>query len=173
MSDYKAWSEEGVRRLKSDAYANKYWNKTKIMIERHGGKWRAENGMVFELHDGAIFQYLTDHKEGVSSLIVTNLAAEIPYVAVLEMDMQGVPPEKRAALLADLEETAKKLRTQKEFVVIVEGDWLSKITMARWGTTNWRQHLKETQMTVDSRKVVGKKFNPDLIYSGDTFEVIA
>lgn len=172
MSDYMKRLDERIRRLKNDATARSNWRRLRIEIERKGGKWRADNGLVFELRDGAIYQYLSDHKEGVSNLVITALDAPIPYVAVLDIDLQGTPPNKRKALLEELEgEVAKVSSPEAEIVVIVETDWLSKISLARWGTIEWKRHLKPTKMTLDSRKAAGKKFNPDLIFPGDTFEV--
>ena len=173
MSEYETRLADRIKRLKNDTYARNNWRRARIEIERKGGKWRADNGMVFELRDGVMYQYLSDHKEGVSNLIITALDAPIPYVAVLDIDLQGTPPEKRQALLEELEATAKNLQTETEFVVIIDEDWLSKISLARWGTTDWKQHLIPTRMTLESRKARGKPFNPDLIYSGDTFEVRA
>jgi hypothetical protein len=173
MSDYVKRLEERIKRLKHDALATNSWRRLKIEIERHGGKWRAANGTTFELKDGAIYQYLSDFKQGVSSLVVTNLDAQVPYVAVLELDMQGTPPEKRKALLEELEHTAEKMNRESEIVVIVNNDWLSKISQARWGTTDWRRHLKPTEATYASRRAMARPFNEDLIYPGDSFEVVA
>lgn len=173
MSDYMDRLEARIRRLKQDAYANNDWRRARIEIEKHGGRWRADNGTVYELHDGVIYQYMSDYKEGVSNLIISAIDAPIPYIATLDMDLQGTPPEKRKALLEELERTAARLQDQKEYVVIVENDWLSKITQRRWGTTDWSHHLRPTKMTLESRKLRGKPFNPDLIYPGDMFEVIA
>ena len=174
MGDYASRLEERIRHLKNDTIARNNWRKLRIEIEKRGGKWRAENGMVFELRDGAIYQYMSDHEEGVSGLVITSLDALEPYVAVLDMDLQGVPPSKRQGLLEELDAMASEdIKPPVDMVVIVEGDWLSKISLQRWGTVHWKRHLKPTKMTLESRKKMGKKFNPDLIYSGDTFEVIA
>ena len=174
MSDYMTRLEKRIRRLKNDALARNSWRRLRIKIERNGGKWRADNSLVFELKDGVIYQYLSDHKQGVSNLIVTALDAPIPYVGSLDIDLQGTPPNKRKALLKELEETAATLAgPDAEIVVIVEHDWLSKISLARWGTIHWKRHLMPTRMTIESRQASGKRFDPDLIYSGDTFEVIA
>jgi len=178
MSDYMKRLEERIRRLKADSLARNTWRRVRIEIERRGGKWRAENGMVFELRDGAIYQYLEDSREGVSNLTITALDAPVPYVAELHLDLQGTPPEKRKALLEELNRKVEGRRTAQsepdsEIVVIVEGDWLSKISQARWGTIHWERHLTPTALTLDSRKARGEKWNPDLIYAGDTFEVKA
>ncbi len=58
-------------------------------------------------------------------------------------------------------------------LTIVKDDWLSKITLKRWKTIYWDRHLKPTQETLDNRKQRGESFNPDLIYPGDTFEIIS
>lgn len=175
-SDCVARLEERIRRLKADSVARKSWFEARREIERRGGKWRAENGMVVELREGAIYPYLSDHKEGVSNLTITALDAPVPYGAELHMDLQGSPPGKRKALLEELERSVGKLsgpEPDSEIVVIVKRDWLSKLSLARWGATDWARHLKATQMTLDSRRVRGKRFDPDLIYPGDTFEVKA
>lgn len=172
MSDYLKRLEERIRRLKSDALARKQWHELKMEIERHGGKWRAENGLVFELVDGAIYQYVADSKEGVSQLVITAMDAEVPYVASLEYDLQGTPPERRKDLLRELADTAKKTTGQAvEVVTVVKGDWLTKISLARWNTLDWKRHLKPTELTLNTRKIKGIPFNPDLIYPGDTFEI--
>jgi len=173
MTEYMERLEARIRRLKADAYANNDWRKARIEIEKHGGRWHADNGTVYELRDGVIYQYMSDYKEGVSNLIISAVDAPVPYIATLDMDLQGTPPEKRRALLEELERTAERLKDQKEYVVIVKHDWLSKITKRRWGTTDWSHHLRPTKMTIESRKRRGKRFNPDLIYPGDMFEVIA
>jgi len=129
---------------------------------------------VFELVDGAIYQYIADSKGGVSQLIITAMDAEVPYVASLEYDLQGTPPERRRQLLRELEASVEAIRNRPvETVTIVEGDWLTRISLARWGTLDWKRHLKPTEMTLESRAVRGVPFDPDLIYPGDTFEVVA
>lgn len=176
MSEYMEKLEERIRRLKTDSVANKSWHRLKFEIERRGGRWVADNGLIFELRDGAIYQYLSDHEQGVSNLVIVDMDAPVPYVATLDIDLQGTPPERRKALLEELQAQAKvapPARARTDLVVVVKGDWLSKISMARWGTTDWRQHLKPTEMTLRSRKRRGKGFDPDLIYPGDTFEMVA
>ena len=59
-----------------------------------------------------------------------------------------------------------------EIIVIRKGDWLSKISKSRWGTINWKKHFKATSFTLEKRKNLKRPFKPDLIYPGDTFEVI-
>lgn len=174
MSDVVKGLEDRIRRLKSDAIARQDWFRLRIEIEKQGGRWEAPNGLVFELKDGAIYQYLSDYKERVSQLVVTCLDAPVPYVAELSLDLQGTPPAKRSSLLKELSDAAAKLSSPpSEVVVIVKKDWLTKISLARWGTINWKRHLKPTEMTHKARRARGRKFNPDLIYPGDTFEVIA
>jgi hypothetical protein len=174
MNDIVKRLEERVRRLKHDHYAHKDWQKVRLEIEKRGGRWRAENGMTFELRDGAIYQYLSDHVQGVSQLIVTNLNAPVPYVAELDMDLQGTPPSARFALLKELSDLATRVPTPPiRLITIVKGDWLSKISQARWGTIQWQRYLKPTPQTLAARRACGKPFNPDLIYPGDTFEIIA
>ena len=174
MSDIVKRLEERIRRLKQDQFAQKDWMKLRWEIEKRGGKWRAENGLTFELRDGAIYQYLSDHAQGVSQLIVTNLDAPVPYVAELDMDLQGTPPSARAALLKELSDLAARTpKAPVTIITIVEGDWLSKISQARWGTIEWKRYLKPTPQTLAARRARGKPFNPDLIYPGDTFEAIA
>lgn len=59
---------------------------------------------------------------------------------------------------------------RREIIVIKKDDWLTKISRDRWRTFEWERHLKATQETLDRRK--DGRLNPDLIYPGDTFEVI-
>jgi len=60
----------------------------------------------------------------------------------------------------------------REIVVIVHDDWLTKISQRRWGTFEWHRYLRPTPATLDARRQRGEAFNPDLIYPGDTFEVL-
>lgn len=180
-SPYIRQLDDRIRALKADALAHKSWMQLRREIESHGGRWEAPNGIVFELHDGAIYQHLSDHGEGVSQLVTTSLDAEVPYVAELSLDMQGVPPEKRSQLLKELAQAQlhkaqagappAAAEPKVELVTIVEGDWLSKITQKRWGTFDWKLHLQPTALTLASRKARGRDFHEDLIYPGDTFEV--
>jgi hypothetical protein len=173
MSDLAKRLEERIRRLSNDVQSRNDWRKVRIEIEKRGGRWEAENGIVFELRDGVIYQFLSEHREGVSRLTVTAVDAPVPFVAELDLDLQGTPPDKRAALLNELMNTAAQVAPKKaKLVVIVPGDWLSKISLARWGSIDWMKHLKPTTMTLDARKAKGKRFDPHWIYPGDTFEVI-
>jgi len=175
MGDVTARLESKIRRLKADALARNTWRRVRIMIEQKGRTWRADNGITFKLLNGVIFQYMSDPKEGVSNLLITAIDAPVPYVASLNIDLQGTPLAKREGILKELEEMVSKRKTpikDAEIVVIVEGDWLSKISLARWGTMDWKRHLIPTKMTLDARKNRGTKFDPDLIYPGDTFEVV-
>ena len=160
-------------------------------IYAEGGKWRSPAGITFGVtKEGWIYQHLTEHKEGVARTMITALDADPPFMAVLETDLQGVPPEKREALLKELSVLAKKRKEppptkpqeptvptpqpiESEIIVVVDKDWLSKITLARWGTKEWRRHLKPTQLTLAARKQKGQPFHEDWIYPGDTFEVIS
>jgi hypothetical protein len=55
----------------------------------------------------------------------------------------------------------------------VKEDWLSKISLKRWGDMHaWMRYLKETDKTLKDRQQRGEVFDPDHIYPGDTFEVI-
>jgi hypothetical protein len=159
-------------------------------IYAEGGKWRSPAGITFGVtKEGWIYQHLTEQKEGVARTMITALDADPPFMAVLETDLQGVPPEKREALLKELSAMAKKRKEpppgkppkptaatpqpiKSEIIVIVDKDWLSKITLARWGTIKWRRHLRPTQLTLAAREQKGEPFNQHLIYPGDTFEVI-
>jgi len=173
MSDFAKRLDERIRRLSNDVQSTNDWRKTRIEIEKRGGRWVAENGMVFELRDGVIYQFLSDHGQGLSQLTITALDTEVPFVAELHMDLQGTSPEKRATLIRELMDAAARVPPPRaELVHIAPGDWLSRISLARWGTVNWKSHLKPTQMTLDARKARGKRFDPDLIYPGDTFEVV-
>lgn len=60
---------------------------------------------------------------------------------------------------------------RREIIVIVKGDWLTKISYKRWGTFDWGAHLKPTERTLQKRAEKGEAFHPDLIYPGDTFVV--
>ena len=103
MNDYLKRLEEKIRRLKTDARATNSLRRLRIEIDRHGGKWVTESGLVFELRNGVIYQYESDYKEGISNLIIIAPDAPIPYVAELNWDLQGVAPEKRPALKRELE----------------------------------------------------------------------
>lgn len=166
--------ERKLNRLKADAYSMNNWRQLRFKIEQHHGRWIAPNGIVFELKDGVVYQYLGDSKEGVSELIITALDAEVPYVAVLALDLQGTPPEKRKALLEELNEEAKRSQSATlNRITIVEGDWLSKISEARWGDKHlWRKKLQPTPLTLKSPKRYGRKYHHDLIYPGDTFDIV-
>lgn len=172
MGDTLKRLEERIERVKSDALARRHWFESRRKIEEHGGRWRADDGVVFELVDGAIHQYLADIKEGVSQLVITAMDAEVPYVASLEYDLQGTPPKRRKALLQELAETAKRAAGQPvETITIVKDDWLTKLSLARWGTLDWNSHLHPTELTENAREIKGKSFDPNLIYPGDTFRV--
>ena len=164
--------EKRIKRLKADVQARNDWLKLRREIEKHGGKWRADNGMVYVLKDGVIYQYASEFEQGVSNLVITSLDGPVPFVAVLDHDLQGTPPHKRKALLRELEQQVKKNPAPAvELIHIVEGDWLSKISESRWGTIHWQQHLKPTEMTLLARKKKNMRFDEDLIYPGDTFQV--
>ncbi len=174
MSDYMERLSARIKRLKADANSRNDWRRARIEIEKHGGRWRAENGTVFELRDGVIYQYMTE--DGVSNLIISAVDAPVPYIASLDIDVQGLSPERRQAILKELEETAARLTgPPEEFVVIVKGDWLTKISKKRWNTFEWHRHLEPTKLTTTARKMHGTTpvFEPDLIYEGDVFRVIA
>ena len=171
MSEYMAQLDARIKRLKADANSRNDWRRARIEIEKHGGRWRADNGTVFELRDGAIYQYMTE--DGVSNLIISAVDAPVPYIASLDIDAQGLTPERRRAILEELEGMATQQATPAEFVVIVEDDWLTKISKKRWNTFEWDRHMKPTKLTLESRKTKGMPFNPDKIYPGDVFEVVA
>ena len=174
MSDYMARLEERIKRLKADANSRNDWRRVRIEIEKRGGRWKAENGTVFELRDGAIFQYMSE--DGVSNLIISAVDAPVPYIASLDIDAQGLSPERRRELLKELEETAMRLKgPPEEFVVIVKGDWLTKISQKRWNTFEWSRHLEPTKLTRKAHRMRGKSVvlgDPNLIYEGDVFRVI-
>ena len=172
MSEYLKQLENRIRVLKNSYQGQNDWRKVKIEIEKRGGKWVAENGDTYLLIDNASYAYTKE--DGIGTLLIMAYEAPIPYMAELTIDLQYVRPENRRKFLEELnKEIMKKPKTgpHTEIIVIVEKDWLSKISMKRWGTIHWRNHLEPTQMTLDSRKRSGRPFNPDLIYPGDTFIV--
>ena len=66
----------------------------------------------------------------------------------------------------------KKPSLKREIIYICKRDWLTKISHDRWQTFQWQRHLKPTEETLESRRRNAQEFNPDLIYPGDTFEVL-
>ena len=180
-----------IRELKADARSKTDYTKLKQKIEKEGGTWRAPNGITFGLtKEGWVYQYLAEHEEGLAQTTIVALNAVPPFVAVIHTDLQAATPQKRRAILRELEIMVKRrkkppLRKPEEptvmppqppapeIIAIVDKDWLSKISMARWGTIEWRRHLKPTEMTLAARAQKGVKFHEDLIYPGDTFEVIS
>jgi hypothetical protein len=90
------------------------------------------------------------------------------------------------AALRELEKTVRDTKKQAEkrpvaseevvleiiLITIIKDDWLTKISRKRRGTDDWESHLKPTQETFDKRSQKGQAFDADLIYPGDTFEVI-
>ena len=82
MSEYMAELDARIKRLKSDANSRNDWRRARIEIEKHGGRWKADNGTVFELRDGAIYQFMTEN--GVSNLIISAVDAPVPYSGSLE-----------------------------------------------------------------------------------------
>jgi len=160
----------------------------KQKIQSEGGKWKAPNGIIYGLtKEGWVYQYLAEYKEGVAQTTITALDAKPPFIAIIHTDLQGVAPKKRAALLKELAGMAKRRKKPRpkkptaptpapkgpELVVVVDKDWLTKISLARWNTLEWHLHLKPTQMTLAARAKKGEKFDKNLIYPGDTFEVIS
>jgi hypothetical protein len=104
MSNYIARLEQRIRRLKTDIGVRNDWRKVKSEIERHGGRWRAPNGITYVLMDGVMYQWVGE--SGVGEVIVTALDARPPYTAVLMLDLQFTPPRKRQATLKELEDRA-------------------------------------------------------------------
>lgn len=171
MSSLMARLDERIRRLKTDLGATQDWRKLRFEVEKHGGRWHAPNGSIYELKDGVIYQWLGE--QGVSEVIVTALDSEIPYVAVLSLDLQHTPPEKREAALKELDEMARNVATVTELITIVPNDWLSKISLARWNDKEaWKTRLRPTRMTLETRRRRRRQYDPNLIYPGDQFEVV-
>lgn len=180
-----------IRELSSDVRSRSDYTKLKKKIYEEGGKWRAPNGITYGLtKEGWVYQYITEHKEGVAQTTIVALDAVPPFIAVLHTDLQFANPKKREEILKELEVMVKRHKQPRphkpkkpasttpqpkatEIIVIVDKDWLSKISLARWGTIEWHRHLKPTEITLAARAKQGKKFNEDLIYPGDTFEVIS
>ena len=170
MSDYKAKLEERIRRLKNDIWSMTDWTNAKIEIQRHGGRWSAPNGITYELKDGVMYEYAGE--SGIGEVTIAALDAPVPYIAVLMLDLQFTPPEKRKAMLKELEERAPRAAAEANIITIVKDDWLEKISLARWGDRQaWKTRLKPTPLTRESRTRHGKPFDPNLIYPGDQFEV--
>lgn len=180
--------EKRIRSLKSDVGSKTDFRELKRKIEQQGGTWRAPNGLTFGLtKEGWVYQFLSEPKQGVAQTTIVALDADPPFVAVLHLDFQFVPPEKRKAYLKEMMDMAKRRKPPKpqkptastpnpagpEIIVVVDKDWLSKRSLARWGTIEWHRHLKPTQLTLAARAKKGQKFHEDLIYPGDTFEVIS
>jgi hypothetical protein len=181
--------EARIRRLREDVGSRNDFRKLKEKIQKEGGKWKAPNGIIFGLtKEGWVYQYLAEYKEGVAQTTITALDARPPFIAIIHTDLQGVAPKKRAALLKELSVMAKRRKKPPpkkpttstpaapkgpELVVIVDEDWLTKISLARWNTLEWHHHLTPTQMTLAARAKKGEKFDKDKIYPGDTFEVIS
>jgi len=162
-----------IKRIKNDYLGQNDWRKVKIEIERRGGTWVAENGTKFFLQDNIIFGYTREN--GISTLLLSAFDAPVPYIAELTVDMQFVQPGKRVDFLRELnKDVERKMKAEKEadIIPIVRHDWLTKISQKRWGTLDWKSHMKPTRATLDSPKRRGKDFDENLIYPGDTFEII-
>lgn len=65
----------------------------------------------------------------------------------------------------------KGIRNPPEVIRIKSKDWLTKISKSRWGDLDWTKYLRATKQTT-ALKRRRKVFNPNLIYPGDTFEII-
>jgi hypothetical protein len=182
-------------------------------IYKEGGKWQPEGSdILFEVSpEGWIYQTIMDKKEGVAVTTITALDYIVPFTAELHTDLQGVAPEKRKKLLAELELEASRLDAGKpptvtpppasppvtvppvsappvakptatpvpipradrpEIIVVQDKDWLSKISLTRWGTVKWEPFLKPTTATLERRRKKNEDWDPNLIYPGDTFEVL-
>jgi hypothetical protein len=179
-----------IKRLGEDVGSRNDFRALRQKIYKKGGKWEAENGITFGVTEqGWIYQHLAEYKEGVAQTTIVALDANPPFIAIIATDLQGVTPKKREALLKELSVMAKRRRKPRpskpskptgsaptspgpELVHVVEKDWLSKISLTRWKTTEWFRYLEPTQMTLDARAKKGETFDPDLIFEGDTFEVI-
>ena len=120
MSEYMAELDARIKRLKADANSRNDWRRARIEIEKHGGRWRADNGTVFELRDGAIYQFMTEN--GVSNLIISAVDAPIPYIASLDIDAQEARGDELAnhgvpflLALEDIPEALEHLRMAAAF----------------------------------------------------------
>lgn len=173
MGAYLEELDKRIKLLKNSYREQNDFRAARREIEKHGGKWAAENGTTYQIIDGAIYASVTE--DGVTQVLVMGGDAPIPFVAELTYDLQAAKPEDRIRLAEELNrEISKKasVAPQTRIVVIVEKDWLSRISLKRWGTVHWRLHLKPTRLTLEARKRHHRVFDPDLIYPGDTFEVI-
>ena len=177
MSDYIERLEKRIKLLKNSYRGQNDFRKARFEIQKRGGKWKADNGLTYELRNNVIYVYYGEI--GSSMMTIIAYDAPIPYTAQLDVDIQSSRPGKPKMTLEDLNKEIEKKVTKgtkptsppTEIIIIVEKDWLSKISQQRWGTTEWKNHLQPTQMTLNSPKRKGKPFNADLIYPGDSFEV--
>lgn len=172
MSEYLERLEKRIQMLKNSIQGQNDWRTIKLEIQKRGGKWVAENGMTYLIIDNAIYAYTKE--SGISNLMIMAYDAPVPYVAELNMDMQHVRPENRREIVEELNKEVVNKRPAGppiEYIIIHNRDWLSKISLKRWGTIHWQSHLMPTQATLNSPKRNGRPFNPDLIYPGDTFIV--
>ena len=169
--------EKKIRILKKSYRGQNDWRRAKAEVMKHGGTWRAENGLTFVLRDNVLYVYYSEKSQSKMSIIAYD--APIPYTAELDVDIMSSQPGKPKMKLEDLnKEIERKVKAGTkapgpavERIVIVEKDWLSKISLKRWGTMEWKLHLKPTQETLNSPKRRVKGFHEDLIYPGDIFEV--
>lgn len=193
--------DDRINRIRTDMRSTKDFNEAREYIRGQGGTWTSENGMRYEItEEGWLVQQVTDHEGGVAQTTITALDFEPRFVAQLHVDLQGVPPHRRRKLLSELEEEVRRMMApepktvtpsqpratvlpqppapppsprQPEIIIVRDKDWLSRRSLERWGTVEWDKHLRPTQATLDSRSAKGQDFDPDLIYEGDTFEVIS
>lgn len=188
MVEYSNRIKTSSRRLENNRQQEENdWIETKKFLTSKGGKWKSDNGTTFLLHEGVVYQYTSEF--GLSSILIIDRDGRIkgiPLVAELTLDMQYVRPENRGNFFKQLlkeedrnrnrrERSPKKkiqVKPKAEIIVIKEKDWLSKISKKRWGTIHWQQHLRPTEATRNSAKRLSTGFQADLIYPGDTFEVI-
>ena len=55
MSEYLERLEKRIRLLKNSYRGQNDFRKARFEIEKRGGKWRADNGLTYELRDNVIY----------------------------------------------------------------------------------------------------------------------
>jgi hypothetical protein len=163
--------KEGTRELVEDKEQN-----LRILVERQ--KDGLYHWLIETLDGGSMCEGVHDPK--------TNFTAEMcidkTSKAAIKALENGVKHLKEKAKLEDRvqdvkekakREPAESKTLKRELIHIAKDDWLSKIALKMWGDKHaWKRYLRPTQETRQDPRRRSGEFNPDLIYPGDTFEVI-